>query len=90
MQTPEESTANRHNAISKADTIPENLGIKEKTGKKGLMLPCLYAKDHDAAPLLNFYFTEGCPADCGDAWTQDIIEAAIRHGPHKSAQSADA
>ena len=89
-QTLEEITANRHNAISKADTNPENLGIEEKIGKKGLMWPRLYAKDHDTALLLNFYSTEGCPADCGDAWTQDIIEAAIRHCPHKSAQSADA
>jgi hypothetical protein len=51
-QAPEEIAASRQKAIQNADTIPENLGIKEMIGKKGLMWPRLYAKTHEAAELL--------------------------------------
>ena len=54
------------------------------------MWPRLYAQDHEAASLLNYYSTEGCPVDCGKPWTKEVIEAAIRHGPHQSARSHDA
>ena len=30
----------------------------------------MICKHHPAAPLLNFYLTKGCPADCGDLWSK--------------------
>ena len=64
--------------------------IKETIGKVGLMWPRTFAQHHPATPLLQKFSTEGCPADCGPAWTTVHIEAAIQHGPHKSACSPEA
>ena len=77
-------------AVKKEATIPEDVPIKETIGKVGLMWPCTYAQHHPATPLLQKFSTEGCPADCGPAWTTAQIEAAIQHGPHKSARSPEA
>ena len=74
-------------AIRREPTIPEDLPIKEKIGKIGLMWPHTYALQHPAVPLLQKFSTTGCPTDCGPPWTKLQIEAAIRHGPHKSARS---
>lgn len=77
-------------AIQKEVTIPENLPIKERIGKNGLMRPCTYAVNHPAAPLLQMYALNGCPVNCGDPWSRERIEAAIAHGPHRSACTPEA
>ena len=77
-------------AIKKEATIPEDIPIKERIGKLGLMWPRTHAKQHPAAKLLQEFSTQGCPADCGPSWTKAQIEAAILHGPHKSARSPEA
>ena len=74
-------------AIKKEVTIPDNLPIKERIGKKGLMWPHTYAVNHPASPLLQTYTLNGCPVDCKEPWTQDHIEAAIAHCPHRSART---
>ena len=78
------------NAIKREPTIPEDIPIKERIGKIGLMWPRTHAMKHPAVPLLQKFSTEGCPADCGPNWTKAQIEAAIHHGPHKSARSLEA
>jgi hypothetical protein len=40
---------------------------------------------HPAAPLLLELATLGCKADVGEAWTMDMLEAAINKGAHPSA-----
>ena len=77
-------------AIRTEATIPEDIPIKERIGKIGLMWPRTHALNHPATPLLQEFSTKGCPADCGPNWTQAQIEAAIQHGPHKSARSKEA
>lgn len=57
---------------------------------KGLMAPSGAALDHPAAPLLLELATVGCPADVGDQWTMEMIEAAISHGAHPSAMQPEA
>ena len=52
---------------------------------RGLMAPTGVALSHPAAKLLTRYATKGCPADCGEDWTIEQMEAAIRRGPHPSA-----
>ena len=77
-------------AIQNEATIPEDIPIKERIGKIGLMWPRLHAKHHPAAKMLQTFSTQGCPADCGPPWTKAQIETAIQHGPHKSARSTEA
>ena len=89
-QTQREIKLATKEAIKKEATIPEDIPIKESIGKVGLMWPRTYAKHHPATPLLQKFSTDGCPADCGPAWTTAQIEAAIQHGPHKSARSPEA
>ena len=50
------------------------------------MAPAGPALDHPAASLLQHYATNGCPADCGDDWTLQQLEAAIERGAHPSAR----
>ena len=49
------------------------------------MAPTGVALSHPAAKLLIKHATKGCPADCGEDWTKEQMEAAIRRGPHPSA-----
>ena len=86
-QTRKEIEKATKNAITKEVSIPSDLPIKERIGKKGLMWPRTYAVNHPAAPFLQTYALNGCPVDCGDQWTRDRIEAAIEHGPHRSART---
>ena len=86
-QTQKEIQHATKDAIEKEVTIPSDLPIKERIGKKGLMWPCTYAINHPAAPLLQTYALNGSPVDCGDPWTRDRIEAAIAHGLHRSART---
>lgn len=54
------------------------------------MAPTGAALSHPAADLLLKYATRGCPADCGDDWTLEQMEAAIQRGPHPSAYNEGA
>ena len=89
-QTKDEIIKSSKQAIKKEVTIPDDLPIKERIGKKGLMWPRTFALKHPAAPLLERYAQQGCPVDCGKNWSQDRIEAAIQHGPHRSARTPQA
>lgn len=62
-------------------------GVQEST--KG-MEPCRLALDHPAGELLQEWSTYGCPTNTGNNWTRDEMQAAINHGPHKSAMEPDA
>jgi hypothetical protein len=57
---------------------------------KGLMAPSGEALLHPAAPLLLEIATLGCKADVGEAWTMEMLEAAIKKGAHPSALQPDA
>ena len=50
-QTREEIEKATKNAINTEVTIPNDLPIKERIGKKGLMWPRTYAVNHPAAPF---------------------------------------
>ena len=41
---------------------------------------------HPAAPMLLEYAHVGCPAETGEQWTLDLLENAVQHGAHPSAQ----
>ena len=74
--------------IDKQGALPaEHQGVKEEIGKRTLMHPRTYAKDHPAAAMLRDYATQGCPVDCGPDWTEDQIVALLERGPHVSAKS---
>jgi len=47
-------------------------------------------RHHPAFDALFCYATKGCPVDCGPSWSQEHLEAAVLHGPHILAKSADA
>ena len=53
------------------------------------MHPSGPALEHPASEMLLNYADEGCPVDCGKNWTHEHIEAALLHGPHKSATSLE-
>ena len=55
-----------------------------------LVVPQKEARQHNAAPLIDSYATNGCPADCGPNWTKDHIEAEILKIPHSSATDPQA
>ena len=73
--------------------FPEELDIASEIGKMnnnkrvGLMWPTSFATDHEAAPLLDAYSKHGCPVDCGEKWTVEMVEAALRKGNHSSANT---
>ena len=54
------------------------------------MHPSGLALHHPAADRLLQYATKGCPAETGQDWTMDMIQAAIDRGPHKSAMTPEA
>jgi hypothetical protein len=86
--TPEEHKKYIQSEINKADLFPQEIPeIKQNVGKFKLMEPTNYALNHDAAPLLNDYATNGCPVDCGPDWSREHIEALLHRGPHKSSTS---
>ena len=39
---------------------------------------------YDASALIDAYSQEGYPTDCGEDWTMDRIEVALRRGPQPS------
>lgn len=89
--TPLESVEQIFDVMKAEEVLPSDLGIKETIGKKrGLMWPRGHALKHPAMELLMEYAEKGCPVDCGRDWTVEEIEAALLHGPHKSAKSPEA
>jgi hypothetical protein len=44
---------------------------------KGLMAPSGEALNHPEAPLLLELATLGCPAEVGEGWSMEMLEAAI-------------
>jgi hypothetical protein len=56
----------------------------------GEMCPSCLALFHPAAELLKEWATYGCPTQMGQPWTQELMQAAVDHGPHCSALSDDA
>ena len=57
---------------------------------KGLMFPRHEVLNHPAGPDLLQYALDGCPVDCGEDWTLEHLEAAIRNGVHASANVPEA
>ena len=57
---------------------------------KGGMCPSGLALHHEAAETLLQYATGGCPVETGRDWTVDMMEAAIKRGPHVSAMDPEA
>jgi hypothetical protein len=54
------------------------------------MYPCNEAFDRPVGPHLLQYALDGCPANCGDDWTLEQLEAAIWNGAHSSANVPEA
>ena len=54
------------------------------------MYPRNEVMHHPAGPDLLQYALEGCPVDCGNDWTLEQLEAAIKHGAHTSANVPEA
>jgi hypothetical protein len=46
--------------------------------------------DHSAGPHLLQYALDGCSVDCGDDWTLEQLEAAIRNRAHASTNVPEA
>eukprot|EP00957_Ditylum_brightwellii_P132926 10136238-Ditylum_brightwellii.AAC.1 len=89
--TPAEMELLIQTIIQEEELIPVEAGVKNAAGKySGLMWLRTYAVEHPAAPLLAKYALDWCPVDCGEDWSRDHIEAAILHGPHKSACTMEA
>jgi len=57
---------------------------------QGRMRPHPSVCHHPAYPTLLEYATNGCPVDCGESWTIDMLTAAIARGNHASANAPDA
>lgn len=63
--------------------MPESLeGLNEYVGE---MCPQGLVLHHPAAAKLLQYASGGCPANTGKPWMKDMMEAAIKRGPHVSA-----
>ena len=60
----------------------------DRSSYRGGMCPANLALQHPAAPLLQHYATEGCPANTGRQWTRREIEAAAEYGSHPMEESA--
>jgi hypothetical protein len=87
---PDQEKEALYNYIKHNSDIPQELPIKTKIGKFGLMWPRQYALDHNASELLSSYAEHGCPVDCGPNWTSNHILLALKRGPHISAKSKQA
>ena len=57
---------------------------------RSYMQPRGRARTHVAGPLLCRYATEGCPVQCGRAWSAEELRAAVEKGPHRSVEVPDA
>jgi len=54
------------------------------------MHPHPSVRHHPAYTMLLDYATNGCPVDCGESWTIDMLMAAVQRGNHVSAQTPEA
>ena len=54
------------------------------------MCPKGQALGHPAAQLLQEYAEVGCPVRTGKPWTREMMEEAVRRGPHESALTPEA
>ena len=78
-------------SIGSSPSIPEDIPIRPQIGKHKLMDPQgPFALDHPAIPLLRDYADNGCPADCGPAWTREHVITVLKRGPHISAKKTEA
>ncbi len=66
----------------KPDTSPNGRELSEWRGE---MCPRGLALHHPAAGALLQYATGGCPVNSGQNWTEEMIETAVKRGPHVSA-----
>ena len=91
-EIPVKETAGKYIANTKCHPALPTHQPEEDTAEKhrGLMWPRGIAWEHEAAPLLYLYSTEGCPVDCGPAWSKKQILAAIKRGAHISAKDPEA
>ena len=90
MTTEEQNAAIRY-AFANDDTLPQEKELADALGKStSLVQPRKQALAHPAASLIDAYAKNGCPVDCGPDWSQEHLEAAIRRGPHPSADEPDA
>lgn len=89
---PVQETAGKYVANTKCHPVLPTQQPEEDTAEKhrGLMWPRGIAWEHEAAPLLYLYSTEGCPVDCGPNWSKKQILAAIKRGAHISAKDPEA
>ena len=87
-QTPEEMDATIMETLDREETIPKFSPTREAMGKT--MHPRSFALSHPAAPMLDSWGRQGCPADCGQPWSKQHITAALKRGPHVSALPPDA
>jgi hypothetical protein len=53
--------------------------------RRSLMQPQPLAAGHPFFDTLHEWGTKGVPVDCGPDWGWDVIEQAVRRGPHQSA-----
>lgn len=83
-------TANLNKAILIDDNIPDDLPAESQIGKSLLMQPRGPALEHPAADLLNNYATNGCPVDCGPAWSMQQLLLLLKRGPHISGKNPEA
>jgi len=84
--TTEEQDAKIRQAFYNDDTMPKETDLNDAIGKIAkLVVQRKEALQHKAAPLIQSYATEGCPANCGPNWKREHIDAAILKGPHSSA-----
>ena len=75
-----------------SDAVAQDWDLTEKANGKwcatSLMSPQALAKRLLPAGLyetLMGFATEGCPADCGPDWSEEVLQAALDLGPHPSA-----
>ena len=54
------------------------------------MQPQNIARAHEFGPPLEEYAVKGVPVGCGEDWTREATEAAIKRGPHQSAKTREA
>lgn len=89
-QSSEEQMHHIKEAIKDLDAAPPQ--VQRKIGKTNikLMNPSSYALQHPAAPILKDWADNGCPVDCGEDWSMDMIECAIKRGAHISAKHPEA
>ncbi len=89
--TPEAHDAAIRQAFVNDDTVPTDPLLVDAQGKiPSLVIPRKEALSHAAIDLIRHYSEKGCPVDCGDDWSTDLIEAAILRGAHPSADSPEA